>query len=178
MKARNAAIGPAQSFAELHEELCRLPEKYRTIVLCHLEGLSNEQAAIALGVPVRTIQRRLAQGARAAVAAGTRWRSFASRIARRCSEIWRIRPLRGMARDDRAGGRWGGGWSGGRGGRVDGRCGFDGRSDRDDGCWPAEGCRRGRPHSGCDRAGDGRGSGAGGQTITRGRIRADRSCKT
>ena len=47
----------------LHEELSRLPEKYRSpIVLCHLEGLSNEHAALQLGVPVRSIQRRLAQG--------------------------------------------------------------------------------------------------------------------
>ncbi len=49
--------------AELHEELNRLPERYRVpIVLCHLEGLSNEQAAGQLGLPVRTVQRRLAQG--------------------------------------------------------------------------------------------------------------------
>jgi hypothetical protein len=49
--------------AALHEELSRLPEKYRSpIVLCHLEGLSNEHAALQLGVPVRSIQRRLAQG--------------------------------------------------------------------------------------------------------------------
>ena len=48
---------------ELYEELQRLPERYRApIVLCHLEGLTNEQAAGELALPVRTVQRRLAQG--------------------------------------------------------------------------------------------------------------------
>ncbi len=63
MKARSEASGPASYLPELHEELNRLPERYRaSIVLCHLEGLSNEQAAGQLGVPVQTLQRRLAQG--------------------------------------------------------------------------------------------------------------------
>jgi RNA polymerase sigma factor (sigma-70 family) len=48
---------------ELYEELERLPERFRApIVLCHLEGLSNEQAAGRLGLPVRTVQRRLSAG--------------------------------------------------------------------------------------------------------------------
>ncbi len=47
----------------VYEELDRLPERFRTpIVLCHLEGLTNEQAASRLGLPVRTVQRRLAEG--------------------------------------------------------------------------------------------------------------------
>jgi RNA polymerase sigma factor (sigma-70 family) len=55
--------GRADCWPELHEALNRLPDRYRgPIVLCHLEGLSNEQAASHLGLPVRTIQRRLAQG--------------------------------------------------------------------------------------------------------------------
>ncbi len=63
MKARFERTGPKEFLAELHEELNRLPERYRApIVLCHLEGLSNEQAAGQLGIPVRTVQRRLAQG--------------------------------------------------------------------------------------------------------------------
>src|SRR5262249_6172924 len=49
--------------ADVHEELDRLPERFRApIVLCHLEGLTNEQAATWLGLPVRTVQRRLAEG--------------------------------------------------------------------------------------------------------------------
>ena len=32
------------------------------IVLCDLEGLTNEQAASQIGLPVRTVQRRLALG--------------------------------------------------------------------------------------------------------------------
>ena len=54
---------PPRTWPELHEELGRLPEKFRlAIVLCHLEGLSHEQAAERLGCPVRTIQSRLARG--------------------------------------------------------------------------------------------------------------------
>ncbi len=48
---------------ELHDELGRLPQRYRApIVLCHLEGLSSEQAAGQLGLSVRTVQRRLEHG--------------------------------------------------------------------------------------------------------------------
>jgi RNA polymerase sigma factor (sigma-70 family) len=64
MKARaGGEAGREGPWPELYEELDRLPEKYRApIVLCHLEGLTNEQAASHLGLPVRTIQRRLAEG--------------------------------------------------------------------------------------------------------------------
>src|SRR5262249_40412592 len=52
-----------QTRSVLYEELDRLPERFRApIVLCHLEGLTNEQAANQLGLPVRTVQRRLAEG--------------------------------------------------------------------------------------------------------------------
>jgi RNA polymerase sigma factor (sigma-70 family) len=52
-----------EASAEVHEELDRVPERFRSpIVLCHLEGLTNEQAATRLGVPVRTVQRRLTEG--------------------------------------------------------------------------------------------------------------------
>jgi RNA polymerase sigma factor (sigma-70 family) len=44
----------------IHEELGRLPERFRLpIVLCHLEGLTYEQAANQIGCPVRTVQSRL-----------------------------------------------------------------------------------------------------------------------
>ena len=50
-------------WADLHAELDRLPDSLRApIVLCYLEGQTNEQAADALRVPLRTLRRRLAQG--------------------------------------------------------------------------------------------------------------------
>jgi RNA polymerase sigma factor (sigma-70 family) len=47
----------------LHEELARLPDRYRVpIVLCHLEGLACEEAARYLRLPVGTVKSRLARG--------------------------------------------------------------------------------------------------------------------
>jgi RNA polymerase sigma factor (sigma-70 family) len=49
--------------AVLHEELDRLPEKYRAaIILCDLEGLTCDEAARRLGCPIGTVGSRLARG--------------------------------------------------------------------------------------------------------------------
>ena len=47
---------------ELHEEINRLPQRYRLpVVLCYLEGLTHEQAARRLGWPLGTVESRLAR---------------------------------------------------------------------------------------------------------------------
>ena len=47
----------------LHEEINRLPERYRAaVVLCDLEGCTHEQAARHLGWPVGTVKTRLYRG--------------------------------------------------------------------------------------------------------------------
>ena len=49
--------------AELHEEIDRLPARYKAaIVACDLEGLTHAQAAERLRLPVRTLQTRLYRG--------------------------------------------------------------------------------------------------------------------
>jgi RNA polymerase sigma factor (sigma-70 family) len=58
-----ATDGPADRQTALHEEIARLPERYREpIVLCHLEGLSTAVAAQRLGCAQGTILSRLARG--------------------------------------------------------------------------------------------------------------------
>ena len=45
----------------IHQEIGRLPERFRTaVVLCYLEDLTHDQAALQLGCPVGTIRSRLA----------------------------------------------------------------------------------------------------------------------
>jgi RNA polymerase sigma factor (sigma-70 family) len=63
-EARSAIeAGPDDLGGVLHEELGRLPEKYRAaVVLCCLEGLTVDQAARRLGWPLGTVQSRLARG--------------------------------------------------------------------------------------------------------------------
>jgi RNA polymerase sigma factor (sigma-70 family) len=49
-------------FRTLHEEINRLPERYRApVVLCDLEGRTREQAARHLGWPIGTIKSRLSR---------------------------------------------------------------------------------------------------------------------
>lgn len=49
----------------VHEEIDRLPERYRsTVVLCDLEGRTCEEAARHLGCPVGTVGSRLSRGRR------------------------------------------------------------------------------------------------------------------
>jgi RNA polymerase sigma factor (sigma-70 family) len=46
----------------LHEEVGRLPPKYRSpLVLCYFEGLTHDQAASQLGWPVGTVRSRLSE---------------------------------------------------------------------------------------------------------------------
>jgi RNA polymerase sigma factor (sigma-70 family) len=47
----------------LDEELARLSPRYREpLVLCHLEGLTRDEAAVRLGVPVATLKSHLERG--------------------------------------------------------------------------------------------------------------------
>jgi len=49
--------------ALIHEEVNRLPEKYRLpIVLCDLQGHTHQEAARFLGWPIGTVKSRLSQG--------------------------------------------------------------------------------------------------------------------
>jgi len=49
----------------IHEEIARLPEPFRAaVVTCHLEGLTQHDAARSLGWPVGTLQSRLDRGRR------------------------------------------------------------------------------------------------------------------
>jgi len=46
----------------LHDEVNRLPEKYRVpVILCYLEGKTNEEAALILEWPVGTVKGRLSR---------------------------------------------------------------------------------------------------------------------
>jgi len=65
-RASEAVPGPCGDAADLgpvlHEEIARLPERYRTpVVLCYLEGQTCEEAAGRLACPVGTVKSRLAR---------------------------------------------------------------------------------------------------------------------
>jgi polysaccharide biosynthesis/export protein len=52
-----AEFGPV-----IQEEVRRLPEKYRAaILLCYWQGLTHEQAAVQLGIPLGTVRSRVAR---------------------------------------------------------------------------------------------------------------------
>ena len=54
-------VGP-EPCPELHEEIARLPRRYREpVVLCYLEGLSSEQAAMRIGCAPGTVWSRLSR---------------------------------------------------------------------------------------------------------------------
>ena len=51
-----------EAWPELHEEIDRLPDRYREpVVLCYMEGLSTEAAALRLGCPRGTVLSRLSR---------------------------------------------------------------------------------------------------------------------
>jgi RNA polymerase sigma factor (sigma-70 family) len=57
-----SSIDRDEGAALVHQELDRLPEKYRApIVLCYLEGLTHDEAAARLSWPVGTVRSRLSR---------------------------------------------------------------------------------------------------------------------
>jgi RNA polymerase sigma factor (sigma-70 family) len=57
------AVTPDDQSAVLHEEVGKLPARFRTaLVLCDLEGLSHDEAAKQLGWPIGTIKSRIFRG--------------------------------------------------------------------------------------------------------------------
>jgi RNA polymerase sigma factor (sigma-70 family) len=58
-----AAMTGEELLAILDEELDRLPPRYRdSLVLCYLQGLTRDEAASRLSVPLGTLKRRLERG--------------------------------------------------------------------------------------------------------------------
>lgn len=58
----NAVLDQAVHGPIVQEEVHRLPEKYRSVVLlCYWEGLTQEQAALQLGCPIGTVRSRIAR---------------------------------------------------------------------------------------------------------------------
>jgi RNA polymerase sigma factor (sigma-70 family) len=59
---REASSVRFESYPQLHEEIGRLPQRYRDpVVLCYLEGLTYEQAAVRIGCPAGTVRSRLSR---------------------------------------------------------------------------------------------------------------------
>ena len=60
---RNVGEDREELASVIHEEVDRLPERYRSaVVLCDLEGRTCEEAARHLGCPIGTVGSRLARG--------------------------------------------------------------------------------------------------------------------
>jgi RNA polymerase sigma factor (sigma-70 family) len=52
----------SESWPELHQEIARLPAHYRQpVILCYLEGLTTEEAALRIGCPKGTVMSRLSR---------------------------------------------------------------------------------------------------------------------
>ena len=100
---------PDELRAVLDEELGRLPEKYRApLVLCYLEGLTHDEAALRLRCPVGTVRSRMTR-ARETLRPGfpaAAWR----RRPRSWGRPWPPRPPRPLChrscRRRRSGPRW------------------------------------------------------------------------
>jgi RNA polymerase sigma factor (sigma-70 family) len=57
-----ASVERDNTAAVVHQEVNRLPEKYRApVVLCYLEGLTHDEAAARLSWPVGTVRSRLSR---------------------------------------------------------------------------------------------------------------------
>ncbi len=62
-EASRAELGRPEALDVLDDEVARLAEPFRSaIILCDLDGLTHDQAALALGCPVGTVKSRLARG--------------------------------------------------------------------------------------------------------------------
>ena len=61
-RTESQSAGEPECWPELHEEVARLPAKYREpVVLCYLEGLTTDEASRRLGCPQGTILSRLSR---------------------------------------------------------------------------------------------------------------------
>ncbi len=61
-KERASEAFRSNPYPELHEEIARLPQRYREpVVLCYMEGLTSEEAAARIGCPPGTVWSRLSR---------------------------------------------------------------------------------------------------------------------